>query len=588
MFITFHYRAVRVQQNSLQTWQYIQKNLLQQSLNWTEAFFTLSPPVAEEQIIAWIETGKTDITGTFSLFREDTLVFASNEYHHVPFHGLRLEHFYPSIKAVPDERWEAFVEGIQSEPDGWQILQWQPVKEDILVSWTSFKIQGTTYHLAFSTEVQKVYDWNHVREIIRWKNFILIFGNILLLLWVIIMTWVFENQEKKRQQIKREVENHQSLIRQYRQELKTVQKELFVLSQNTTTKDEFLLNMSHELRSPLNTILGMTDALKESADDPNPIEQDKKLSIIHESGLHLLSVFNDILDLAKVESGKMVLEMTTFSIKALCESCIRIIQPIASKKSIPIHLTVDPAVKGMTADETRIRQVLLNLLNNAVKFGMNGKSIQFDVGYTQPENAVSLVIRNEGDAIPYEKTSEIFLPFIQLDNTYSRKYQGTGLGLVLALKLVMAHHGSITLTSRDNTTAFQVTLPLFPLPMIPPESIQDPVLFYTENHFYEEWLDNQDIRNLFLTRQIETLLNSRLEAYTHIFIELPFLLEKNLQLISEVSAKLDKTRQQLAVILSLWHPQWEEELKQAGCGVFFLHPFYFNDYLETLSDAIKE
>ncbi|MCE5223798.1 hypothetical protein LLG10_06415 [bacterium] len=588
ILVTFHYYANRLHYCSLQTWQYIQKNVLQQSLNWMEEFFTLPLPEAEERITHWIETGKTDMTGTFSLFRDDILVFDSNEHHHVLFHGLPIDHFYPSIKAIPDERWEAFVEGIHSEPDGSQVLQWLPVKEEILLSWTSFDIQETTYHLVFSTEVEKVYDWNYIGEISHWRNLFLIFGNILLLLWIILMTWVFEKQEKKRIQTKREIENHQSLIRQYQQELKTVQKELFTLSQNTSAKDEFLMNMSHELRSPLNTILGMTDALKESADAPNPSEQEEKLSIIHESGLHLLSVFNDILDLAKVDAGKMVLEMTTFSIKGLCESCIRIIQPITSKKNIPIRLTIDPAVKGMTADETRIRQVLLNLLNNAVKFGITGKPIQFDVVPHYRQNAVSLIIRNEGDVIPYEKTSEIFQPFIQLDNTYSRRFQGTGLGLVLALKLVMAHHGSITLTSQGNITTFQVTLPLSPLPPFQPESIQEPILFYTENHFYEEFLQNQDIQNLFLTRQIATLKESRLDAYTHIFIELPFLLEKNLQLISEISAKLDKTRQQLVVILSLWHPLWEEELKQAGCRVFLLHPFNFNDFLDSVSTVKKE
>gem|GEM_PF-3507768 len=588
LFISFSYRERIMERNALEVWRNTQKNLLQQSLNWLNKEFSLPQEQAEAKIIEWITSGRTELTGHFGLFREEVLLFDSYEEWNVLYHGLNIKKFYPSIQATPDPQWLRFIEGIHSESDGSLVLRWLPVQEEMLLSWTSFFIQDTPYHLVFCTPVQSVYDWNKVDDFHRWRKDSLWMNNCFLLLWIAIMCWVYLWQERKRAQIRKEVDNQQSLLRQYQNELKTVQKKCLSLTQYSSSKDEFLMNMSHELRSPLNTILGMTDALQESALESNRTEEVSKLDIIHESGLHLLSVFNDILDLAKVEARKMVLEPTAFSIKSLCESCLRITQPIATKNNIPIHLDIDPALEGMTADETRLRQVLLNLLNNAVKFGKQGKPLYFEVTQNARQDIIRFTIRNQGEAIPYERASEIFQPFVQLNNTLSRKFQGTGLGLVLALKLVMAHHGSITLTSDEKETAFRIAFPKNPLPAVIVHENSFQILFYTENRYYEEWLRENDIPNCFLTNQVENLRGKELEAYTHILIELPFLLESHLQLIKQVNEQLCRAEQHLIVLLSVWHPRWERELKKVGCETFFIHPFDMNAFLHTITPKKEE
>lgn len=237
-------------------------------------------------------------------------------------------------------------------------------------------------------------------------------------------------------------------------------------------KDEFLASMSHELRTPLNSILGMTEALQDEVYGDITQRQRKALTAIDASGRHLLSLINDILDLAKIESGQAELTYSLVDVEALCQSTLRLVQPTAEKKRITLTATLDPAVKTIPADGRRLKQILLNLLSNAVKFTPEAGSIHLQVsGRQNAEPVVHFVVSDTGVGIPQEAIAHLFQPFIQVDSSLSRQYDGTGLGLALVYRMVAMHGGTVTVSSEvGQGSRFTVTLPwqaaseLAPLP----------------------------------------------------------------------------------------------------------------------------
>lgn len=226
-------------------------------------------------------------------------------------------------------------------------------------------------------------------------------------------------------------------------------------------KDEFLASMSHELRTPLNSILGMTEALQDQIYGDVTPRQRKALTAIDASGRHLLSLINDILDLAKIESGQAELSYSTVDVEALCQSTLRLVQPTAEKKRITLTATLDPAVKTMQADGRRLKQILLNLLSNAVKFTPDAGAIKLEIcGQQTAEPVVQFVVSDTGVGIPQEAIVHLFQPFIQVDSSLSRQYDGTGLGLALVYRMVEMHGGTVTVDSEiGQGSRFTVTLP---------------------------------------------------------------------------------------------------------------------------------
>lgn len=226
-------------------------------------------------------------------------------------------------------------------------------------------------------------------------------------------------------------------------------------------KDEFMASMSHELRTPLNSILGMTEALQDQVYGDITPRQRKALTAVDASGRHLLSLINDILDLAKIESGQAELTYSTVDVEALCHSTLRLVQPTAEKKRITLTATLDPAVKTMEADGRRLKQILLNLLSNAVKFTPEAGEINLEINGSQAvEPVVQFVVSDTGVGIPQEAIAHLFQPFIQVDSSLSRQYDGTGLGLALVYRMVEMHGGTVTVHSEvGKGSCFIVTLP---------------------------------------------------------------------------------------------------------------------------------
>jgi PAS domain S-box-containing protein len=226
-------------------------------------------------------------------------------------------------------------------------------------------------------------------------------------------------------------------------------------------KDEFLANMSHELRTPLNSILGMTEILSEQVYGQLNDRQMKSLQNINNSGHHLLALINDILDLAKIEAGRVELHLESFNIEEICQASLMFVKQLAYQKQLKLILEVAPQITTIIADQRRVKQILVNLLSNAVKFTPEKGSIQLEVKQNDTEHSVSFAVIDTGIGIETAALARLFNPFEQVTSEFATQLEGTGLGLALVKQLAELHGGSVTVTSQiGQGSCFTVILPL--------------------------------------------------------------------------------------------------------------------------------
>ena len=230
-------------------------------------------------------------------------------------------------------------------------------------------------------------------------------------------------------------------------------------------KSEFLANMSHELRTPLNAILGLSEALLEQIGGPLTPRQVRSTTTIHTSGQHLLALINDILDLSKIEAGKLELRSEKMSVDELCQSCLGFVKTQAMKKRIQVASENDGRAAHLRADPKRLKQILVNLLTNAVKFTPEGGRIGLTVTAPPGEDMVRFTVWDTGIGLAPDDAARLFRPFTQIDSGLNRAQEGTGLGLALVAKLTDLHGGSVAVESAPGQgSRFTVTLPLTPEP----------------------------------------------------------------------------------------------------------------------------
>ena len=223
-------------------------------------------------------------------------------------------------------------------------------------------------------------------------------------------------------------------------------------------KSEFLANMSHELRTPLNAIIGFSEVLLERMFGEVNDKQDEYLRDIHSSGRHLLQLINDILDLSKVEAGRMELEASRFRVADSIDNAMTLIRERAQRHGIALGKDIDPAADEVVADERKFKQILLNLLSNAVKFTPDGGRV--DVIARRTPDALEVSVRDTGIGIAAEDQKLVFEEFRQVGNDYTKKQEGTGLGLALARRFVGLHGGTITVESELGAgSTFTFTIP---------------------------------------------------------------------------------------------------------------------------------
>lgn len=235
------------------------------------------------------------------------------------------------------------------------------------------------------------------------------------------------------------------------------------LARALRVKDEFLANMSHELRTPLNAILGLSESLGEQIAGPLNEKQQKYIATIGESGHHLLSLINDILDLAKIDAGQITLDINKVDIHSVCQASLRMIKQLAQKKNQEVSLELEEGLGLMWADERRLKQMIVNLLGNAVKFTPENGRLGLEVQGDEEANKISFTVWDKGIGIKEEDLARLFQPFVQLDSGLARESTGTGLGLALVAQMARLHGGSINVASEpEGGSRFTIVLPWEP------------------------------------------------------------------------------------------------------------------------------
>ena len=257
-------------------------------------------------------------------------------------------------------------------------------------------------------------------------------------------------------------ENHEQLESRIRQRTEELESAMDNALAANKAKTEFLANMSHELRTPMNGFLGMIELV---LDSPLQQEQRDQLITAQRSAQALLAILNDILDLSKIESGRMQLETVPFSVRTHLRDCVRPHQVRAQQNSIDLRLRVDDTVPDMlVGDPLRMKQILNNLLSNAVKFTTNGHidvRINSETGVAPAPIMLAISVRDTGAGIPSEKLPQIFEKFTQADGSISRRFGGSGLGLAITRHLVELFQGTLSVTSQvGRGSEFLVRLPM--------------------------------------------------------------------------------------------------------------------------------
>ncbi len=232
------------------------------------------------------------------------------------------------------------------------------------------------------------------------------------------------------------------------------------LARAARTKDEFLANMSHELRTPLNAVLGLSEGLLEEIHGPLSQHQRQSLTSIMSSGHHLLMLINDILDLSKVEAGRLDLQIDLVSVADVCQASLMFVREMAIKKSLRLTFQMNDQIAEMEVDPKRLKQMLVNLLSNAVKFTPAKGQVSLNVTIDTAMNVIRFMVQDTGIGIVPDDMPRLFQPFMQLDSSLSRQYEGTGLGLALVRRLANLHGGSVTVESTlGQGSCFTITLP---------------------------------------------------------------------------------------------------------------------------------
>ena len=358
-------------------------------------------------------------------------------------------------------------------------------------------------------------------------------------------------------------------------------------------KDEFLANMSHELRTPLNAILGMSEALQEDVYGPLTPRQRTSLRTIEESGRQLLELINDILDLSKIEAGKLTLEFGVATVRAVCDSCIALVREAAGKKSLRLTLECDAQTPTVWADKRRLKQMLVNLLSNAVKFTPSGGSVGLAVTGRPDDRAIDFTVWDTGIGISTDDFARLFRPFGQLDTGLARQYAGSGLGLSLVQRIADLHGGHVGVTSEPGQgSRFTVCLPWEPpdeapavVPVTGPVSTRRPrlstpgipmVLLAEDNELnvatLEGYLTARGYRVTVARNGIEAL--ARLAEYrpAMVIMDVQMPLMDGLQAIREIRQRADGRRVPILALTALAMPGDRERCLAAGADEYLAKP----------------
>ena len=274
--------------------------------------------------------------------------------------------------------------------------------------------------------------------------------------------YAWDITERKQMEVALQLERNQ-LVQRVEERTVDLSRANSNLARALRVKDEFLANMSHELRTPLNAILGLSESLGEQIAGPLNEKQQKYISTISESGHHLLSLINDILDLAKIDAGQITLDINKVDLHSVCQASLRMVKQLAQKKNQEVSLEIDPGLGLMWADERRLKQMIVNLLGNAVKFTPENGKLGLEVHGDEEANQIAITVWDNGIGVQQNDLARLFQPFVQLDSGLAREATGTGLGLALVAQMARLHGGSVNAVSEPGKgSRFAIILPWEP------------------------------------------------------------------------------------------------------------------------------
>ena len=389
----------------------------------------------------------------------------------------------------------------------------------------------------------------------------------------------------------------------------------------TKLKDEFLANMSHELRTPLNAILGMSESLKDEVLGSLNERQLKAIATVESSGEHLLALINDILDLSKISAGMVELDIASVSVKNLCDSSLVFVKQQAFKKNIKIRSHIPPHINNINIDERRIKQVLINLLTNAVKFTPNKGTVNLLVAIgsgdtwqgeaTIPEQIktmnspiILLQVVDTGIGISAKDLQMLFQPFIQVDSALNRQYEGTGLGLALVKQIVELHGGQVMVQSEvGQGSCFTVALPyemspsnaIASLPTSTTSSSQDiapdnaPLILLAEDneaniHTFSSYLTAINYRVIIARDGIEAIAQAKANLPDIILMDIQMPTMDGLEATKQIRLDPNLVNIPIIALTALAMEGDRERSLAAGANEYLAKPVR----LRTLSNTIQE
>ncbi len=380
------------------------------------------------------------------------------------------------------------------------------------------------------------------------------------------------------------------------------------LIQAAQLKDQFLANMSHELRTPLNAILGMSQVLQENIHGDLSSKQLRSLGIIEESGNHLLSLINDVLDVAKIEAGKTELDKDIARIQDICESCLRLVKQAAAKKQVKVNFSIDASSPIFVADVRRLKQILVNLLSNAIKFTPDNGQVGLEVKGEQELNRLSFTVWDTGIGISEEDIARLGSSFVQLDSSLSRRYGGTGLGLALVYRLADLHGGSVSVESELNVgSQFTVAIPWIipempasktngisqiglPIPSVEQRQHMKPILIAEDNpnniELYIALLETYNLPYIVAGNGKEALAMAEKHHPSLIIMDIQMPEMDGLETIAKLRQNPKFKDLFILAVTALAMPGDRERCLQAGANAYFSKPISLSKIAETILEQL--
>jgi PAS domain S-box-containing protein len=391
------------------------------------------------------------------------------------------------------------------------------------------------------------------------------------------------------------------------------------LAQASRSKDDFLASMSHELRTPLSAILTLTESMQEGTYGTLSERMVKPVQIITESGQHLLNLINDILDISKIEAGKLEAQIATLDVETLCQSSLRLVRNQAFKKNQHIEFDFDPRVSVMQADPRLMKQMLVNLLINAIKFTHENGQIGLVVRGHPSENILKFTVWDTGIGIDTTHAHRLFQPFVQADSGLARQYGGTGLGLSLVYRMAELQGGGIYLESVPGEgSRFTVSMPwdeqeqagrssysMEPASSSQPEISQPtpsgderttnagmPLLLIVEDHpgiqtTYADFLTQHNFNIIFAGNGVEAIQRVHDSRPDLILMDVQLPGMDGLEVTNRLRASNDFHDISILILTALAMPGDRERCLASGADDYLTKPVQLNQLIETIQTHIR-